>query len=124
MQTILDFFKIGIGPSSSHTTGPMLASKKFVSFLKQQKKFGEVEFIKVNLYGSLALTGKGHGTPIAIKLGLMNILPEDVTTKQLKTAKEKFSNIKLGGIKKIDFNDDTDIIFKNKFLKYHANGMK
>ena len=83
MHTVLEFFKIGIGPSSSHTIGPISASRKFVSFLKHKKVFGEIDSIKVELFGSLALTGEGHGTPIAIKLGLLNYTPDKVKQKHL-----------------------------------------
>ena len=60
MYSVLEFFKIGIGPSSSHTTGPITASRKFVTFLKHKKVFGEIDSIKIELFGSLALTGEGH----------------------------------------------------------------
>ena len=124
MYSVLDFFKIGIGPSSSHTSGPISASRKFVSFLKQKKVFGEVDSVKIELYGSLALTGIGHGTPMAIKLGLMDYAPHQITQKHLNEVDELTDDIKLGGIRKIDFND-SDIVFKrNKTLSYHSNGMK
>lgn len=125
MYTVLDFFKIGIGPSSSHTIGPISASRKFVSFLKHKKVFGEIDSIKVELFGSLALTGEGHGTPIAIKLGLLNYAPDEVKQKQLIEVDSLENEIKLGGIRNIKFNDDDDIIFnKKKKLPYHPNGMK
>lgn len=123
MHTILDFFKIGIGPSSSHTTGPILASRKFVSSLKQTKKFGKVTSVKVELYGSLALTGKGHGTDVAIKLGLMNVRPDDVRENDLLLASKENFDMKLGGIKLINFSD-TDISYIKKPLKYHPNGIR
>ena len=124
MYSVLDFFKIGIGPSSSHTSGPISASRKFVSFLKQKKVFGEVDSVKIELYGSLALTGIGHGTPMAIKLGLMDYAPHQITQKHLNEVDELTDDIKLGGIRKINFND-SDIVFKrNKTLSYHSNGMK
>lgn len=124
MYSVLDFFKIGIGPSSSHTSGPISASKKFVSFLKQKKVFGEVDSVRVDLYGSLALTGRGHGTPIAIMLGLMNYAPHEVQQKQLNEVDSLAGTIKLGGIRKIKFTQ-TDIVFNCKeTLPYHSNGMK
>ena len=103
MYSVLEFFKIGIGPSSSHTTGPITASRKFVSFLKHKKVFGEVDSIKIELFGSLALTGEGHGTPIAIQLGLMNYAPDQVKQKQLDEVDALDGEIKLGGIRKIKF---------------------
>ena len=124
MYSVLEFFKIGIGPSSSHTTGPITASRKFVSFLKHKKVFGEVDSIKIELFGSLALTGEGHGTPIAIQLGLMNYAPDQVKQKQLDEVDALDGEIKLGGIRKIKFKL-SDIIFnKTKKLQYHPNGIK
>ena len=124
MYSVLEFFKIGIGPSSSHTTGPITASRKFVSFLKHKKVFGEVDSIKIELFGSLALTGEGHGTPIAIQLGLMNYAPDQVKQKQLDEVDALGGEIKLGGIRKIKFKL-SDIIFnKKKKLQYHPNGIK
>jgi len=124
MHTILDFFKIGIGPSSSHTIGPISASRKFVTFLKHKKVFGEIDSIKVELFGSLALTGNGHGTPIAIKLGLLNHTPDKVKQKQLTEVDSLGNEIKLGGIRNIKFNDEDIIFNKKEKLPYHPNGMK
>ena len=124
MYSVLDFFKIGIGPSSSHTIGPITASRKFVTFLKHKKVFGEVDSIKIELFGSLALTGEGHGTPIAIQLGLMNYAPDQVKQQQLNEVNSLDGEIKLGGIRKIKFTH-SDIIFnKKKKLPYHPNGIK
>lgn len=124
MHTVLEFFKIGIGPSSSHTIGPISASRKFVSFLKHKKVFGEIDSIKVELFGSLALTGEGHGTPIAIKLGLLNYAPDEVKHEQLIEVDSLGGEIKIGGIRNIKFNDDDIIFNKKKKLPYHPNGMK
>ena len=124
MYSVLEFFKIGIGPSSSHTSGPISASRKFVSFLKHKKVFGEVDSVKVELYGSLALTGEGHGTPLAIKLGLMNYAPAVVQQKHLDEVDALVGDIKLGGLRKIKFNDTHIIFNKKKTLAYHPNGMK
>jgi L-serine dehydratase len=124
MYSVLDFFKIGIGPSSSHTSGPIQASRKFVSFLKQKQVFGEVDSVRIDLYGSLALTGKGHGTPIAVTLGLMNYAPHEIQQKQLNEVDSLEGTIKLGGIRKIKFTQN-DIVFNRKeTLPYHSNGMK
>ena len=124
MYSVLDFFKIGIGPSSSHTTGPILASRKFVSFLKHKKVFGEVDSIKIELFGSLALTGEGHGTPIAIQLGLLNYAPDQVKQQQLDEVDSLDGEIKLGGIRKIKFTHNDIIFNKKKKLSYHPNGIK
>jgi L-serine dehydratase len=122
--SILNFFKIGIGPSSSHTIGPITASRKFVSFLKQRKLFGEVDVIEIELYGSLALTGVGHGTPIALKLGLMNYTPDKVTEKQLIEVDSLAGELKLGGVRKFEFTDENIIFNKKKKLPYHPNGLE
>jgi L-serine dehydratase len=124
MYSVLDFFKIGIGPSSSHTTGPIQASRKFVSFLKHKKVFGEIDSIKIELFGSLALTGEGHGTPIAIQLGLLNYAPDQVKQKQLDEVDALDGEIKLGGIRKIKFKLSDIILNKKKKLQYHPNGIK
>ena len=124
MYSVLDFFKIGIGPSSSHTTGPILASRKFVSFLKHKKVFGEIDSIKIELFGSLALTGEGHGTPIAIQLGLLNYAPDQVKQQQLDEVDSLDGEIKLGGIRKIKFTHNDIIFNKKKKLSYHPNGIK
>jgi len=124
MYSVLDFFKIGIGPSSSHTTGPIQASRKFVSFLKHKKVFGEVDSIKIELFGSLALTGEGHGTPIAIQLGLLNYAPDQVKQQQLNEVDSLDGEIKLGGIRKIKFTHNDIIFNKKKKLPYHPNGIK
>ena len=124
MYSVLDFFKIGIGPSSSHTTGPILASRKFVSFLKHKKVFGEIDSIKIELFGSLALTGEGHGTPIAIQLGLLNYAPDQVKQQQLDEVDSLDGEIKLGGIRKIKFTQNDIIFNKKKKLPFHPNGIK
>src|SRR5215813_7133828 len=76
--SVFDIFKIGIGPSSSHTMGPMRAAREFALGLKQQGLLEKTEQVIVRLYGSLALTGAGHGTDRAILLGLEGAEPETV----------------------------------------------
>ncbi|GBB87201.1 hypothetical protein RclHR1_13640005 [Rhizophagus clarus] len=78
-----DLFSIGIGPSSSHTVGPMRAAKKFIEELKQNGIFHKVTRIRIDLYGSLALTGKGHGTPNAILMGLEGETPDEIDTTKI-----------------------------------------
>ena len=70
-HSIFDLFKVGVGPSSSHTVGPMIAGNRFVNQLQQQQLISQTTKVTVNLYGSLALTGKGHATDNASILGLM-----------------------------------------------------
>ncbi len=71
--SIFDLFKIGIGPSSSHTVGPMVAAAQFVEALAQQQILTNVVKLKAEMFGSLGLTGNGHGTPKALVLSLINI---------------------------------------------------
>ena len=88
MISIFDLFKIGIGPSSSHTVGPMKATNLFVSALSQQQLLTQVDRVQVELFGSLGATGKGHGSDIAVMLGLMGEQPQttDVTAISQKIA--------------------------------------
>src|SRR5262249_52280394 len=74
--SLFDLFSIGIGPSSSHTVGPMLAANAFLNLLESEEYFDKTARVKIELYGSLALTGKGHGTDKAILNGLEGKLPE------------------------------------------------
>ena len=76
--SIFDLFKIGIGPSSSHTVGPMIACNRFIKLLKTSSVTDEPLKITVHLYGSLALTGRGHATDIACTLGLLSQTPDQV----------------------------------------------
>lgn len=123
-----DLFKIGIGPSSSHTVGPMVAAKQFVNALENQQLIVSTANVYVELFGSLGLTGKGHGTLKAVVLGLEGETPEqvDVDTihqriEQIKTTQ----SLGLGGLRTIAFHYKKDVIFhRNKSLPYHANGMR
>ena len=78
MISIFDIFKIGLGPSSSHTVGPMKAAAAFAECLAQQGLIAQTERIMIEIYGSLALTGQGHGTFDALLLGLEGSLPEEI----------------------------------------------
>lgn len=118
--------KIGIGPSSSHTLGPWRAAERWIGELKKELIFDKVETIKVNLYGSLSLTGKGHATDLAVLLGLTGADPETIPVESIdKTIKSIQSNhlLNFNGEKSISFNPDTNIIFNKSFLVFHANGM-
>ena len=121
-----DIFSIGIGPSSSHTVGPMRAATAFVTSLKEKNLLANIAHIQVFLYGSLALTGIGHGTPNAVIYGLMGLKAESVDLSQNYIAQiEETHKLLLGGTKEIDFQKNTDIILeKQTFLPRHANGLK
>ena len=81
--SIFDMLKIGIGPSSSHTLGPWRAAERWINHLKKVHLFNEITSIKVDLYGSLSLTGKGHATDLAILLGLSGADPEYIPTEEI-----------------------------------------
>ncbi len=120
-----EIFAIGIGPSSSHTVGPMKAAKRFVETLKTQNLFEQTSRLKVDLYGSLALTGEGHGTFKAIVYGLMGFEADDVDTeKPYYNSVERDKLLHLGHCKVIDFDlADDMILHKDIFLPEHSNGM-
>jgi L-serine dehydratase len=125
--SVFDMFKIGIGPSSSHTLGPWRAAQQFVQLLGQRSALSLVVQIKILLYGSLAKTGKGHGTDIAIQLGLSGDDPVTFEVNQVgpKTEKIRTSNkLMLAGTKEISFfvNDDLLFLF-NESLPYHPNAV-
>ncbi len=81
--SIFDLFKIGIGPSSSHTVGPMVAAAQFVEALAQQQTLNNVAKLKAEMFGSLGLTGNGHGTPKALVLGLMGERPSSINIDKI-----------------------------------------
>jgi L-serine dehydratase len=125
--SVFDIFKIGIGPSSSHTLGPWRAAQQFVDLLEQQQALSFVTGIKILLYGSLAKTGRGHGTDIAILLGLSGDDPVtfDVSAIDGKIAQIKTDNsLRLGGKQSIVFSADEDLLFLfNESLPYHPNAV-
>jgi L-serine dehydratase len=125
--SIFDMLKIGIGPSSSHTLGPWRAAERWINHLKKEANFTQVDKIKVDLYGSLSLTGKGHASDLAILLGLAGEDPENIPTEEIipKTnAIQANKKIYFGGENLIVFNTTADIIFNKEFLPFHANGIK
>lgn len=127
-HSIFNLFKIGIGPSSSHTVGPMVAGNRFVNELKQQGLLSKVTKLDIDLYGSLALTGRGHATDTACILGLMAETPSDVNPDKIQhyieDVKDK-SKLCLAGERYISFNISDDLRFNcTELLKHHANGMQ
>jgi len=128
--SLFNIFKIGIGPSSSHTVGPMKAARSFLLTMKHKGLFhpSNISYIKTELYGSLALTGRGHGTDKAIILGLMGEIPEkvlvDKITEKLEILKDT-QKMKLLNEIEVPFNPKDHLIFyRTKRLAYHTNGMK
>lgn len=128
--SIFDVFSIGVGPSSSHTIGPMRAANLFINELKHQ--FGEesieqVAKIVIDLYGSLALTGKGHCTDYAVVMGFEANLPENIDPNNSQSRYQeilKTKQLNFAGSKFIAFDYDKDLIFHyDKVLPHHSNGM-
>lgn len=122
--SLSEIFAIGIGPSSSHTVGPMKAAKRFVDSLGN--KINMVETIKIYLYGSLALTGIGHGTLNAIVYGLLGYKADKLDLSQNYIASVKQEKmLLLRKVKKIPFEFEKNFILEKQiFLKEHSNGMK
>ncbi|MFF9014645.1 L-serine ammonia-lyase [Streptomyces sp. NPDC014870] len=125
--SVFDLFSIGIGPSSSHTVGPMRAARMFARRLKNEGLLAHTASIRAELYGSLGATGHGHGTPKAVLLGLEGNSPRTVN---VETADDEFERIKSSGrinvlgMHEIPFDFDADLILhRRKALPYHANGM-
>ncbi|MCE3037044.1 L-serine ammonia-lyase [Helicobacter sp. faydin-H20] len=128
MNSILDIYKVGVGPSSSHTMGPMKIAKHFVDLLINQNLVEKTTRILVDVYGSLSLTGKGHQTDLAIFLGLAGNAADtvdiDLIPTFLKNLKEQKYLRVYGGKYQIPFDDEKDIILHKEFLKLHENGLR
>lgn len=126
--SIFDIFKIGIGPSSSHTVGPMRAARLFVQRLQGEGLLGRTSRVRCELYGSLGATGKGHGSDKAVLLGLLGHEPDTVDVVaipvMLKALRES-ENLVLPDGPAIRFDEKTDLVFnRRETLSFHANGMR
>ncbi|HEU5402709.1 MAG TPA: L-serine ammonia-lyase [Terriglobales bacterium] len=126
--SFFELFKIGIGPSSSHTVGPMRAARAFATGLVRDGKLENTARVRVDLYGSLALTGKGHGTDRAVILGLMGEAPDEIDPGSIDAKLEavrESSSLRLAGTQRIAFTETDDIVFHaDKILAGHSNGMR
>lgn len=126
--SIFDLFSIGIGPSSSHTVGPMRAAREAILKCQKLGLLKQIGHIIVDLYGSLALTGKCHKTDIAIMLGLSGEKPENINPILINSKIENIRHnrrVMLLGLHQIPFIDEKNIIFHaDKQLPYHTNGMR
>jgi L-serine dehydratase len=124
-----DIFKIGIGPSSSHTVGPMRAAARFGErWLKERQLLGGLVRIRAELFGSLAHTGRGHGTDKAVLLGLEGHWPDqidpDIMEPRLADIRAR-KKLRVLGTHEIDFDEKYDLAFnKRQKLPYHSNGMR
>ena len=126
--SVFDVFKIGIGPSSSHTVGPMVAARRFLADLATDGLLDSVAQVSVQLYGSLALTGKGHGTDKAILLGLSGETPREVNPDAVEPLLERIRSqgrLSLLGDREIDFDEPMNLLMhRDRALPEHPNGMR
>src|SRR4029079_2926040 len=122
--SVFDIFKIGVGPSSSHTLGPWRAALRFIKSISETG-IDKVSSVKILLYGSLAKTGKGHGTDVAVILGLCGEDPVTFDVNQITpriTQITEHRKMMLGGKRQLSFNPLEDVVFlMNDSLPYHPN---
>lgn len=126
--SVFDLFKIGIGPSSSHTVGPMRAARLFVLRLQADGTLARTRRVVSRLYGSLGATGKGHGSDKAVLLGLMGHEPDSVDVDAIPAllqAARGEQSLALFGTQRVAFHEKTDLVFhRRESLPFHANGMR
>jgi L-serine dehydratase len=125
--SVFDLFKIGIGPSSSHTVGPMRAARLFATAFAESGGLDRAAAVRVELFGSLGATGRGHGTDKAIILGLLGETPEgvDVASISARVASVRESeSLELVGRRSVAFRDREHLLFLRKSLPFHPNGMR
>lgn len=121
---VFDLFKVGIGPSSSHTVGPMVAARRFVDELAAQQNVTAIDRVRIELFGSLALTGRGHSTDRGVLLGLAGHQPDTVPIELVSGMLDEVSRrgmTTLAGIGEIRFDVERDFIFNPEFRPEHAN---
>jgi L-serine dehydratase len=128
VASVFDLFKIGVGPSSSHTMGPMTAACRFVETLAEKGLLGAVERVETNLYGSLALTGKGHATDRAVLIGLAGKRPDSLCPDEADEIVNRIRDtgrLALAGRRDIAFDEARDLRFlQRERLPHHSNGMR
>ncbi|WP_243039146.1 L-serine ammonia-lyase [Dyella sedimenti] len=127
--SVFDLFKIGIGPSSSHTVGPMRAASRFAErWLEEKGVLDRVVRVRAELYGSLAMTGRGHGTDKAVLLGFEGAHPDTVDPDRIPETLSRIRathRLRLLGTHEIDFDEKRDLVFnKRQKLPFHTNGMR
>jgi len=126
--SVFDLFKIGIGPSSSHTVGPMRAARMFVARLAHEGELARTARVKAEMYGSLGATGKGHGSDKAVLLGLAGHEPDTVDIEQVPVILEAIRSqhrVTLNGSREIAFDESADLVMhRRETLPFHANGMR
>ena len=125
--SVFDLFKIGMGPSSSHTVGPMRAARQFVHRLQHSDLLARTVTVRCWLHGSLGATGKGHASDVAVLLGLCGHEPDTVevdTIPALLATIRSGQRIALAGVHTINFKEKDDLLFMRAPLPFHANGMR
>jgi L-serine dehydratase len=123
--SVFDMLKIGVGPSSSHTLGPWRAAQEWIQCLKDATIFEEVDGIRIDLFGSLSLTGKGHATDYAVLLGLSGTDPEYIPIADIEKIIDEIKKSKklhFNNERKINFSVE-NVVFNQDFLPFHANGI-
>ena len=125
--SLFDIFKIGVGPSSSHTLGPWRAAMQFLDKVQSQYSIKDIIHVKVLLYGSLAKTGKGHGTDVAVILGLCNEDPVTFDVNKIDSTIQEIAQSKqllIGKSHHIPFVIAEDVVFlMNESLPFHPNAL-
>ncbi|HZF27113.1 MAG TPA: L-serine ammonia-lyase [Steroidobacteraceae bacterium] len=128
MISVFDIFKIGIGPSSSHTIGPMNAAREFAQDLRERGLLTRTAKVSIQLYGSLALTGTGHGTDSAVLIGLEGHRPDEVDPDTIESSVRRIRStlrLQLLGQHEIDFDEPLDLLYlRSQVLPRHSNGMR
>ena len=126
--SVFDIFKIGIGPSSSHTVGPMNAARQFVLDLDAQRLLDSTHKVAIQLDGSRALTGQGHCTDRAVLLGLEGHRPDEIEPDTIESTVARIrasGRLKLLGRHEIEFDEPLDLLYhRNQVLPGHSNGMR
>ena len=126
--SIFELFTIGIGPSSSHTVGPMRAARRFAQRLEREALLSQLARLRVELFGSLAMTGKGHGTDRAVLLGLEGETPEEVDPAWMPRRVAEIraeGRLRLLGLREVPFDERADLVWNRKeLLPLHSNGMQ
>ena len=125
--SVFDLFKVGIGPSSSHTVGPMRAARRFARVLHNHGLLPDVYRVQVELHGSLGATGKGHGSDKAVMLGLCGHAPDTVDVDQVPEILadiRQHRTLRVHGVHAVAFDESRDIRFYRRPLPFHANGMR
>ncbi|MDX1725559.1 MAG: serine dehydratase beta chain, partial [Pseudomonas sp.] len=124
--SVFDLFKIGIGPSSSHTVGPMRAAALFTGALRERHQLERVQRVEVRLYGSLSATGIGHGSDTAVIMGLMGDWPDQIDPANIAPRIEALHSsgtLQLDGRLPIAFDWQRDMLLLEENLPYHPNAM-